>query len=151
MSGTAVGYVKECYRWNEAEDVPAAALFDLSFKVRGPALLMLHKAQPVTFTPPLFLCSATAKSPSYQKQIPILTGSQIYHSRTCLEWITICDEGQVSAFCRHLLSDTFTQGSANSEYLMSLNFCSRFKWKHLVGFPYCIHLGTFYHSFIIVT
>lgn len=36
--------------WNKTENVPTAALFDLSFKVRGPPLLMLHKPQSVTFT-----------------------------------------------------------------------------------------------------
>lgn len=61
----------------------------------------------------------TAKSPSYQKQILVLAGSQIYHSRTCLEWITICDEGWVSTFCGYLVCATVTQGSANSEYLLS--------------------------------
>lgn len=64
-----------------------------------------------------------------KKQIPILAGSQIYHWRTCLEWITICDEGRVSTVCRYHSCGTFTQGSANSEYLMSPYFW--FEWKHL--------------------
>lgn len=119
MSGSPCGYASR----NKREEGPAAALSDLSFKVRGPALLMLRNAPPsLSHYNDFYAARLPNRQVIKKKQIPILAGSQIYHWRTCLEWITICDEGRVSTVCRYHSCSTFTQGNTNSEYSMSPHF-----------------------------